>query len=112
MYACFNQETWAKCFSFIDPRLREGARVERQTYVDSVRQFKKVYGHVEPWFIRISLHLDAPANKNDDRAFAYVYVLWQDRAHAFHLFRERWVRDSDRWYTRVAGLVVNAKLAG
>lgn len=108
MYDWFNQGAWAKCFSLIDPQLRERGKVDPTNYADSLRQFHEVYARVEPWHIRISLHLDATSNKHDDRPFAYVYVVWQDQVHGFHLFRERWVRDSGRWYTRVAGLVPNA----
>jgi hypothetical protein len=107
MYDWFNQESWEKCLSLLDPRLVGNGKVEAQTYVDSLRRFKGVYGNIRPWHIRISLHLDEPSNKRDDRPFAYVYVVWQDTAHAFHMFRERWVKDSGHWFTRVVGLVPN-----
>jgi len=107
MYERFNQGAWDKCFALIDPKLRDQARVERQAYTDSLRRFQEVYGKIEPWYIRISLHVDASSNKHDARPCAYVYVVWQDQAHAFHMFRERWVQDSGRWFTRVAGLVPN-----
>ncbi len=45
------------------------------------------------------------ANHADPRPFAYVYIYWQDHRHAFRLFRERWVHDGGKWYTRVVGLV-------
>src|SRR5947209_19300948 len=80
MYEWLNREAWAKCFSLLDPRLREQNRVEWQTYADSLRRFKEVYGKIKPWYVRISLHLDASSNKHDDRPFAYVYVVWQDQA--------------------------------
>jgi hypothetical protein len=64
---------------------------------------------VKQMYDRISLHLDASANKHDERPFAYVYVIWQDEAHGFHMFRERWVKHSDRWFTRVVGLVANRR---
>lgn len=109
MYEWLNQGAWDKCFSLIDPKLREQAKVERQTYTESLRRFRGVYGQVAPWYIRISLHPDAAANKRDSRSFAYVYVVWQDQARGFHMFRERWVQDSGRWFTRVVGLVPSEK---
>jgi hypothetical protein len=107
MYASFNQEQWAKCFSLVDPRLRQNGRVIHDGYVATLRQFKAAYGEVKPWHIRINLHLKEPANKRDRRPFAYVYVVWQDKLNAFHMFRERWVKHGGRWFTRVAGLVPN-----
>jgi len=107
MYDWFNQELWESCFSLIDPELREQSKVPLPTYADQLTAFKAAYGKINPWYIRISLHLDASSNKRDTRPFAYVYVIWQDDQHGFHMFRERWVKHSDRWYTRVVGLVPN-----
>jgi hypothetical protein len=107
MYEWFNQGAWAKCFALIDPRLREQGRVEQQVHAGSLRRFKEVYGKIEPWYIRLSLHFEAPDHKYGERPFANVYVVWRDEAHAFHMFREQWVQDSGRWFTRVAGLVPN-----
>ena len=107
MYEWFNQERWEKCFALIDPKLRDQARVELRTYADALRRFKAAYGAVRPWHVRISLHLDASSSKQDARPFAYVYIIWQDDAHGFHMFKERWVKQAGRWFTRVAGLVPN-----
>jgi hypothetical protein len=107
MYEWFNRGLWDKCFSLIDPMLREQSKTELPVYVERLRAFREVYGSITPWHIRISLHLDASANKRDGRPFAYVYVTWQDDAHGFHMFRERWVKHSERWFTRVVGLVPN-----
>jgi hypothetical protein len=107
MYESFNKEVWTKCFSLLDPRLRKQKGVEKEAYVESLRLFRKVYGDLQPWYIRISLHLDGSTNRKDPRPFAYVYVVWQDQRHEFHMFRERWVRDSGRWFSRVVGLVPN-----
>jgi hypothetical protein len=107
MYEWFNRELWAKCFSLVDPRLRDQSRAEFSIYADRLRSFKEVYGAVRPWHIRSSVHLNASSNKHDDRPFAYVYVVWQDEAKEFHMFRERWVKDKDRWFTRVVGLIPN-----
>ena len=107
MYERFNQGLWDTCFELLDPKLREKANVESFAYVDSLRSFKNCYGAITPWYIRLSLHLDASANKFDDRPFAYVYVIWQDERHGFHMFKERWVKESGHWFSRVAGLVTN-----
>ena len=107
MYDWFNRDLWDKCFALIDPRLREQSKVELPTYADGLQAFKEAYGAIHPWYVRISLHLDASSSKGDDRPFAYVYVIWQDDAHGFHMFRERWVRHSNGWFTQVVGLVPN-----
>ena len=107
MYGWFNEELWAKCFSLIDPKLREQGGVELSGYAEGLKAFKEYYGSIRPWHVRVSPHLQASSNKHDPRPFAYVYVIWQDDAHAFHMFRERWVKHSGRWFTRVVGLVPN-----
>ncbi len=107
MYDWFNRGMWEKCFALIDPRIREQAKVELSTYTEGLRAFQGAYGAIHPWYVRISLHLDTASSKHDDRPFAYVYVVWQDDAHGFHMFRERWVCHDHRWFTRVAGLVPN-----
>ena len=106
MYDWFNRGLWENCFSLIDPQLREQSKVQLTTYADRLQAFKASYGQINPWYIRISPH-DASANQRDKRPFAYVYVIWQDNQHGFHMFRERWVKDSGRWFTRVVGLVPN-----
>ena len=107
MYDWFNRDLWEKCFSLIDPKVREPARVELSAYAAGLRAFKEAYGVVHLWHVRISPHLDAASNKHDQRPFAYVYVIWQDDQHGFHMFKERWVKHADRWFTRVVGLVPN-----
>ena len=105
MYGWFDDEGWEKCFSLVDPKLRAQSKVQFSAYAEGMREFKGVYGRVHPWMIRINLHLDASSSQRDKRHFAYVYVIWQDGANRFHMFQERWVKDSGRWFTRVAGLV-------
>ena len=107
MYVGFNRERWEKCYLLIDPRLRDQSKVQLPVYMRQLKAFKETYGAIKPWHVRISLHLDNKASKRADRPFAYVYVVWQDDAHEFHMFRERWVKQDGRWYTRVAGLVAN-----
>src|SRR5947209_5138987 len=111
MYQWLNQRLWGKCYSLIDPKLQEKSSVDRAAYEQSLSAFLQCYGEVRPWFIRTNLHLDARRNKHDDRPFAYVYVVWQDQKHGFHMFRERWVKHSGQWYTRVVGLVPNSRNA-
>jgi hypothetical protein len=105
LYEWFNREQWERCFEVVDPKLRDAGRIRAESYTRSLSEFKEFYGVVRIWYMRISLHLAARGNKHDDRPFAYVYVVWQDDQSAFHMFRERWVKDAGRWYTRVVGLV-------
>jgi hypothetical protein len=107
LYEWFNQEQWSQCFGMIDPKLRDGGRVDAKSYIASLRDFQKSYGSIRTWYTRISLHMGARNNKRDDRPFAFVYMVWQDSRDEFHMFRERWVKDGGRWYTRVVGLVAN-----
>jgi hypothetical protein len=107
LYDWLNRGLWAKCFTLIDPKLTSASKVRLADYSDRMQTFKQVYGSVSPWHIRISLHLDGSSKKHDKRPFAYVYVVWQDAEHRFHMFRERWVMDAGQWFTRVVGLVPN-----
>jgi hypothetical protein len=105
VYRWLNRGQWEKCFSVLDPKLQ--SKVDQSNYEQRLMAFKQTYGAIQPWHLRISLHLDGSANKRDLRPFAYVYLVWRDKVGAFHMFRERWVKDSNRWFTRVAGLVPN-----
>jgi hypothetical protein len=105
LYGWFNRQDWPKCFEFLDPKLREADRVQLGPYAESLTAFQQVYGSVQVWLLRVSLHLDTRGSKLDQRPFAYVYVIWKDERQAFHLFRERWVKQEGRWYTRVVGLI-------
>jgi hypothetical protein len=100
-YRRFNSAKWTDCYALIDPQLTQQGNSEL------MHAFKRVYGGVNLWMTRVSLHLNAAPQQKDGRPFAYVYVIWQDEAHGFHMFRERWVKDSDQWFTRVMGLVPN-----
>ena len=100
-----NAGRWEDCWETIDPKLRAKGTPEVKSYAGQLEAFRDAYGRINPWHTRISLHLDAPANKRDPRPFAYVYIVWKDAANEFHLFRERWVKDGGKWYTRVTGLV-------
>ncbi len=106
-YAHLNREHWDQCFAMIDPQLTQQGKVKLAAYAQRLAEFKAVYGLVRPWFTRLSLHLGAKTNRRDSQPFAYVYVIWQDASHAFHMFRERWVKADGAWFTRVVGLVAN-----
>lgn len=105
LYASFNRQAWARCLALIDPALHAAHKVDAAVYEASLRRFHDAYGVIDPWHLNISLHLEGA--KRDPRPFAFVYLVWQDRDRAFHMFRERWVLDGGRWYTRVVGLVAN-----
>lgn len=106
-YRRFNKADWNACHALIDPQITRQHKVELETYAKQMQAFKEVYGSVKPWWTRLSLHLRATSSQRDKRPFAYVYVIWQDDAHGFHMFRERWVKDDGQWFTRVVGLVPN-----
>ena len=107
MHRSLNQHQWEKCFQLIDPKLRAEGRVSFPAYAEGLHEFMQAFGAVRPWHVRINLYLDGSKNKRDPRPFAYVYVIWQDAEHDFHMFRDRWVKADGRWYTRVVGLVPN-----
>jgi hypothetical protein len=106
-YRRFNKPDWAGCYALIDPQLTLKGRVRFDSYSEVMQAFKDVYGSVKPWLTRVSLHLNAAPNQSDKRRFGYVYVIWQDDTHSFHMFRERWINDHGQWFTRVVGLVPN-----
>jgi hypothetical protein len=109
MHAALNRGQLDRCFALLDPRLRDAGSVEASTYAESLREFKNAYGSIRPWHTRVSLHLDASKSQRDRRPFAYVYVVWQDAASAFHMFKERWVKDGGQWYSRVVGLITRGE---
>jgi hypothetical protein len=92
----------------VDPRLSSAGRVEERAYVDSLRRFQEAYGSIDMRFVDINLHMDVSRTAQDSRPFAYAYVVWKDSRQEYHLFRERWVYERGKWYTRVAGLVVGS----
>lgn len=106
-YDRLNRQRWSDCFALVDPRLTTSGKVRAETYSHSLLSFQNRYGAIHPWHVRISLHLTSSRPSSDPRPFAYVYTVWQDERHEFHMFRERWVQDGDNWFTRVVGLVVN-----
>jgi hypothetical protein len=109
-YDRFNSQRWSDCYALVDPRLTSAGKVSLESYARSLQSFHGHYGAVHCWHVRMSLHLTGVRPASDPRPFAYVYTVWQDERHDFHMFRERWVRDGDKWYTRVAGLIINQTL--
>jgi hypothetical protein len=105
-YARMNSQQWNRCFAHLDPRLRAAGKITSTHYMRSLAEFQQRYGLIDIWYLRASTHGGALA-ASDQRPFAYVYILWQDTHKQLHLFRERWVRDQGRWYTRVVGLVAH-----
>jgi hypothetical protein len=106
-YRRFNKGAWEGCYALIDPQLTQEGKVQLGTYADLMQAFKEVYGAIKPRWTDLSLHLDPSPKQRDKRPFAYVYILWQDEAHVFHMFRERWIQNHGQWFTRVVGLVPN-----
>ena len=106
-----NQEQWEKCYGLIDPELRVDGGVRFQDYSAGLKAFKAAYGQIKPWLVRINLHAETVPNKEDRQPFAYAYIIWQDADSGFHMFRERWVKRSDHWFSRVAGLVAGNREA-
>jgi len=84
----FNRGDWARCFDFVDPTLRNQGRIEFAQYAESLAAFRAYYGKIDIWHLRANIHGRKSA-KHDDRAFAYVYVFWQDDRNGLHVFRER-----------------------
>ena len=103
-YDSYRQEKWTLCFNRIDPQLREAAKVDFDSYRDSLQTFWLAYGDVSILAIEVS---EIHRSKHDPRPFAFASIVWRDRSHEFHVFRERWVFDDKRWYTRVVGLVTH-----
>src|SRR5690242_10717374 len=91
MIRAFNAANWNGCFDLIDPKLRAEGVPQFNRYAEQLAEFHAAYGHITPWHVRLSLHLDTSKNKQDPRPFAFVYVVWKDARSEFHIFRERWV---------------------
>ena len=91
MYDWFDNEGWEKCFSLVDPRLRESKvqlrRIGRHASLQTcLRNCTSLDDQDKP-------HLDESLARQDKRQFAYVYVVWPDDEHRFHMFQERWSRN-------------------
>ena|SRR5438874_1812977 len=104
-YRRFNKADWDDCYARIDPLLTQQDKVKRDAYAALMQAFKDAYGSVKLRWTRLSLHLKAAPKQSDRRPFAYAYLVWQDDAHGYHMFRERWVKNNGEWFTGVVGLV-------
>ncbi len=105
-YDNFQKEKWELCHHRIDPKLLAAGKVDFDVYRDSLMTFKQRYGEVTILLIDIG---EIHTGKHDQRPFAYASVIWRDRLEDFHVFRERWIFDNGRWYTRVVGLVTDTE---
>jgi hypothetical protein len=105
-YDNFQKEKWELCYNRIDPNLLAAGNVDFNCYRDSLAAFKQRYGEVTILLIRIG---EIHTGKQDQRPFAYASVIWRDRLENFHVFRERWIFNNGRWYTRVVGLVTDSE---
>lgn len=105
-YRHFNRANWRGCFKMIDPRLRNGARVDVDKYAAYLEHFKEFYGSVQIRYVEVKL-VAKVNNPKDNRPFAYVVIFWKDKHQSYHLFRERWIKDRERWFTRVVGLITH-----
>jgi len=102
-YRFFNRRDWGRCHDYIDPKLKE--KVEPGDYSQTMEQFFSEYGPIQQIRIRRLTIYPGNVSKTDERDFAYVIIAWKDRRDVLHQFRERWIKDRGRWFTRVVGLV-------
>jgi len=105
-YDNYRKEKWELCYNRIDPKLLAAGKVDFDCYRDSLTAFKQRYGDVSILLIRIG---EVHKGKHDQRPFVYASVIWRDRLEDFHVFRERWIFENGRWYTRVVGLVMHSE---
>lgn len=107
-YEHLNRGEFDWCYQALDPCLRDKpSSVTSYQYASSLERFRRWCGAVNVRQIDpIQLHLNEPNRLYNDRDFALVEVVWEDRTGRRHTFQERWVRDRrGRWYTRSTGLV-------
>ena len=103
-YRSFNREKFEKCYEFIDPELRDRGRVEKHKYTTSLSDFLAYYGTMTTVWTKIEIYYEIETRAGV-QTFAYPLIVWKDSRNVHHLFRERWVKRGDTWYTRVVGLV-------
>jgi hypothetical protein len=104
-YRAFNRQDWPRCYDYIDPRLRDGGKVEEGDYARTMGSFFAEYGPIQRVkILKLTIH-PGEESKADGRDFAYIIISWEDKSNSFHHFRERWIKDRGKWFTRVVGLV-------
>jgi hypothetical protein len=54
-YAACNAQQWDRCFSFVDPKLRQEGRVDETKYTASLAHFLDHYGPIRPDFIKATV---------------------------------------------------------
>jgi len=111
-YEYLNRGELEWCYHALDPCLRATpSAVTQYQYACSLKRFLDEYGRIHVVQIDpIQLHLNEPNRLYNNRDFAMVEVIWEDRLAQRHSFKERWVRDRrGRWYTRSTGLVTPQK---
>jgi hypothetical protein len=104
-YRFFNRRDWGRCFDYIDPKLRDDGKVDPADYAETMDRFFAAHGPIRQIRIVNTTIYPGASSRSDGRDFAYMAVSWKDRANGLHHFRERWIKDQGRWYTRVLGLV-------
>jgi hypothetical protein len=104
-YRSFNNQDWPRCYGYIDPRLTTAARVGPDEYAQSMQAFFEAYGPIqEVNILKLTIYPGGQA-RDDTRDFAYAVISWKDKMNEYHHFRERWIKDRGKWFTRVIGLV-------
>jgi hypothetical protein len=102
-YLFFNRRDWAKCHGYLDPKLR--AKYAEADYARMMDGFFAAHGPLRQMTVVSANLYSAGSARADDREFAYVVLSWKDRGNARYHFRERWIKEGGRWFTRVVGLV-------
>jgi hypothetical protein len=100
-----NEQQFDECYNLLDPKLLSSQTAGSNDFLVSLKTFIEVYGRINVWHTKLYGTWDSRKMNGDKRPFAYAYVVWFDAQRRFHLFRQRWVRDGDLWYSRVIGLV-------
>jgi hypothetical protein len=96
------------CYRALDPSLRASpSAVTFHQYAMSLDRFLAWCGDVSVKQIGpIDLHLGEANRLYQDRDFALLPVVWEDRSGQEHVFRDRWVREPNgRWFTRTTGFL-------
>jgi hypothetical protein len=107
-YRHLNAGNFHWCYRAIDPPIRsQSTSVTYFQFASSLERFLNHYGgvRVKSTGIEVQLHQDEPNSLYQNRDFAVVKVLWQDKADKMHLFHERWVRNGRSWFSRCTGLI-------
>jgi hypothetical protein len=103
-YGLFNAAKWSSCYRMVDPALRE--KLDFTSYSKSLADFRRYYGAIcIVKAAKLKVHTNVNGGGYGGRDFASGVLIWLDNSDQPHVFKERWIRDGDHWYTRMAGLV-------